>query len=123
MENKFYFENNNSYSSGQEEFRDQALKYGLSKFESDLYREEDDIALKSVRVKRFVMPNKDEKWKIFEDSKILFVLDGSKLTKKEKIFLRTVDGINFLLSIYKSGNLKTVSYLKKEMKNANYQKK
>lgn len=117
MENKNFFENQNSYSFGQDEQKDQPIRGGLGKFESDLYREEDDIAFKSVRVKRFLMPNKEEKWKIFEDSKVTLVLDGSKLTKKEKVFLRTVDGINFLLNNYKLGKIKTISSLKKEIKN------
>jgi hypothetical protein len=90
----------NSQSS--DDFKEPNLKYNLSKFEYDLYHEEDDVAEKIIRVKRFAVSN-DEKWKIFEDSKVTLIIEGAKLSKKEKEFLRTVDGVNFLLSQYKSG--------------------
>lgn len=98
-----------------DEFKDQNLKYNLSKFEYDLYHEEDDVAEKVIRIKRVAMPNKGEKWKVFEDSKVIFIIEGTKLTNKEKEFLRTVDGVNFLLAQYKQG-LKSINSLKAEIK-------
>jgi len=98
-----------------DEFKDQNLKYNLSKFEYDLYHEEDDVVEKVIRVKRVSMPNKGEKWKIFEDTKLIFTVEGAKLTNKEKEFLRTVDGVNFLIAQYKQG-LKSINYLKTEIK-------
>ena len=89
-------------------------KYNLSKFEFDLYNEESNVVEKIIRVKRFSMPNKGEKWKIFEDSKVMFVVEGSKLTNKERLFLRTVEGINFLLSQYKNG-IKSFNSLKNKI--------
>jgi len=115
---------NNSSSSNQsepsvptigDEFKDQNLKYNLSKFEYDLYHEEDDVVEKVIRVKRISMPNKGEKWKIFEDTKLIFTVEGAKLTNKEKEFLRTVEGVNFLISQYKQG-LKSINFLKTEIK-------
>lgn len=100
--------------AGGEESKD-GLKYSLSKFEYDLYHEEDDKAEKVIRVKRVAMPNKGEKWKIFEDNKVMFVLEGTKLTNKEKDFLRTVDGVNFLIAQYKQG-IKSFNSLKNEIK-------
>ncbi len=97
------------------EAKDGNLKYNLSKFEYDLYHEEDDVAEKVIRVKRVAMPNKGEKWKIFEDNKVMFVLEGTKLTNKEKDFLRTVDGVNFLITQYKAG-IKSFNSLKNEIK-------
>lgn len=98
-----------------EEVKDQNTKYNLSKFEYDLYHEEDDVAEKVIRVKRISMPNKGEKWKIFEDNKAMFVIEGTKLNNKEKEFLRTVDGVNFLIAQYKSG-IKSFNSLKNEIK-------
>ncbi len=100
---------------GGEESKDGNLKYNLSKFEYDLYHEEDDKAEKVIRVKRVSMPNKGEKWKIFEDNKVMFTLEGTKLTNKEKDFLRTVDGVNFLIGQYKQG-IKSFNSLKNEIK-------
>jgi len=94
----------------------QSIKHILSKYEYDLYKEEDDVAQKVIRVKRFSMPNKGEKWKIFEDTKVIFVLDGTKLNTKEKEFLRTVDGVNFLIKQFKEG-IKSFNALRKEIKN------
>ncbi len=97
-----------------EEFKDQS-KFNLSKFEFDLYHEEDDVAEKVIRIKRVSLPNKGEKWKIFEDNKVVFVVEGAKLTNKEKDFLRSVEGMNFLIAQFKKG-IKSFNSLKKEIK-------
>lgn len=102
-----------NFPSGTEEVKDS--KYNLSKFEYDLYHEEDDKSEKVIRVKRVSMPNKGEKWKIFEDNKVMFIVEGSKLNNKEKEFLRTVDGVNFLIAQYKEG-IKSFNSLKNEIK-------
>ena len=104
-----------NFPPGGEETKENAQKYNLSKFEYDLYHEEDDKSEKVIRVKRFSMPNKGEKWKIFEDNKVMFVVEGTKLTNKEKDFLRTVDGVNFLIAQYKQG-IKSFNSLKNEIK-------
>lgn len=98
-----------------EESKDSNMKYNLSKFEYDLYHEEDDKSEKVIRVKRVSMPNKGEKWKIFEDNKVMFIVEGTKLNNKEKDFLRTVDGVNFLIAQYKAG-IKSFNSLKNEIK-------
>lgn len=112
MSNKI---NNESSPQVVEEFKEPNLKYNLSKFEYDLYHEEDDIVEKVIRVKRFELPNNGERWKIFEDNKILITIEGSKLTKKEKLFLRSINGINFLISLSKNG-IKSFNYLKMELR-------
>ena len=104
-------------SSSPDEMKDTNLKYNLSKFEYDLYHEEDDVAEKVIRVKRISMPNKSEKWKIFEDNKVSFIVEGTKLNNKEKDFLRSVDGVNFLIKQCKSG-IKSFNSLKNEIKKA-----
>lgn len=104
-----------STTSNTEEFKDPALKYNLSKFDYDLYHEEDDVAEKVIRVKRVAMPNKGERWKIFEDNKAVFIVEGNKLNNKEKDFLRSVDGVNFLIAQFKQG-IKSFNSLKNEIK-------
>jgi hypothetical protein len=105
-----------SPSAAPEDFKDPALKGNLSKFDYDLYKEEDDISEKVIRVKRMSMPNKGERWRIFEDNKIILNIEGTKLTNKEKEFLRTVEGVNFLIAQFKSGNIKSFNAIKKEIK-------
>lgn len=114
-DNKNKEQTTTSSPSNTEDFKDRNLKYSFSKFEYDLYHEEDDKAEKVIRVKRFSLPNKGEKWKIFEDNKAMFIVEGTKLNNKEKEFLRTLDGVNFLIAQYKQG-IKSFNSLKIEMK-------
>lgn len=107
--------NDQSVRSITEEFKESGSKHTLSKYEHDLYNEDSDIVEKVIRVKKIIMPNKDEQWKIFEDNKVIFVVDGAKLTNKEKTFLSSVEGFNFLISKFKSG-IKSFNFLKIEIK-------
>jgi hypothetical protein len=104
-----------STSTTSEEPKDRNSKYSFGKFEYDLYHEEDDVSLPVVRVKHVSMPNKGERWKIFEDNKVVFVVEGAKLNNKEKDFLRGIDGVNFLIAQHKSG-IKSFNSLKTEIK-------
>jgi hypothetical protein len=99
-----------------EEFKENSVKYVLGKFEYDLYHEEDNKSEKVIRVKRFSLPNNGERWKIFENNKEKLIVEGSSLTKKEKEFLRTPVGFNFLITKYKEG-IKSFNALKNEIKN------
>jgi len=98
-----------------EEVKDQNSKYSLSKFDDDLYHEEDDVANKVIRVKRVSMPNNNEKWKITSDNKLIFTIEGTKISKKEREYLQTVDGFNFILSQAKVG-IKSLNSFKVELK-------
>lgn len=86
-----------------EEFKDTSIKYNLSKFEYDLYHEEYDTVSKIIRVKRFITPDNMERWKVFENDEVKYTIDGNKLLKKERGFLRTINGVNFLIAQYKRG--------------------
>jgi hypothetical protein len=101
--------------------RDVPLKYPLSKFEYDLFNEEDDVKERVIRVKTSYSARKGDRWKILEDNKIIFIVDGNKLNKKERAFLKTVDGMSWLISQAKAGirsfnSLKIA--VKKKMKTA-----
>jgi hypothetical protein len=88
----------------QPENREQpTIRHTFSKWEFDLYREEDDVKLPTVRVKHVVGPGKGERWKIFEDTALILVLEGRKLTKREKSFLHSIEGVSFIISEYKHG--------------------
>ena len=95
--------------------RENNNKYSLHKFEYELHKEEDNVVEPVIRIKRFSGPNKGEKWKIFEDNKIIMIIEGSKLSKNEREFLYSVDGVQWLLSEYKKG-IKSFSALKKAIK-------
>ena len=90
-------------------------KYGLSKFDYDLFKEEDNTVEKVIRVKRVALPNDGERWKFFVDSKVVLVIEGSKFNKKERNFLRSIDGTLWLLSWAKAG-ISSFNALKKDLK-------
>ena len=99
-----------------EDFKD-SNKYNLSKFEYDLYHEEDDVSEKVVRVKRVSMPNKGEKWKVMQDNKVTFTVESNKISKKEREYLQTIDGFNFILARAKTG-IKSLNSFRTELKKA-----
>lgn len=90
-------------------------KYGLSKFDYDLFKEEDNTVEKVIRVKRVALPNDGERWKFFVDSKVVLIIEGSKFNKKERNFLRSIDGTIWLLSWAKAG-ITSFNVLKKDLK-------
>jgi hypothetical protein len=81
----------------------------------DLYRDEDNIKHKVVSVKRINFPRKGENWNILEDGKVMLSLSGTRFTNSEKEFLRTIKGVNFLISGWKAG-FKSVLKFKNAMK-------
>lgn len=102
-------------SSGGEEVKDQNFKHNYSKFEHDLYHEEEDIALPVIRVKKINLPNKGEKWKVMSDNKLVFLIESNKISKKEKQFLQTIEGFNFILNQAKIG-IKSLNNFRIELK-------
>lgn len=98
-----------------DEVKEQNSKYNFSKFEYDLYHEEDDVAEKVIRVKRSSMPNKGEKWKVMQDNKIIFTIESTKISKGEREYLQTIDGFNFILSQAKTG-IKSLNNFRVELK-------
>jgi hypothetical protein len=98
-----------------EEVKESSSKYSLSKFDHDLYNDDDNIVEKLIRVKRFSLPNKGDKWKIFENDKVVLVIEGTALTGKERDFLKTVSGITFLIAQHKKG-IKSIPCLKADIK-------
>lgn len=90
-------------------------KHNLSNYEYDLFKEEDDIVTSVIRVKRVKLPNNGENWKLIKDNKIVELIEGIKLSSKEKNYLRSVEGIQFLIQYYKNG-WKSLNNLRLEMK-------
>jgi hypothetical protein len=89
-------------------------KHHLSKFEGDLFHEEDHKCYPIVRI-RLITVGKSERWKIYQDDKVIFVLEGNKLGKKEVKYLHTLEGFSFLLKQFK-GDIKSFNALHKEIK-------
>src|SRR5579859_300039 len=86
-----------------------------SKFDFELYKAEDDKVERVIRVKKSLMPNNGVKWKIFINEEVRFTIASSSISKKERSFLQTLEGFNFIISHTKQG-FKSLNHFRKEMK-------
>ena len=104
-------------NSGSEAFdvKEYQINNGSNKFDYDLFKDEDNIINAVYRVKRTDTPKKGERWKIFKNDEMLFEIDGAKISKKNAGWLRTIDGINWLIGLCKAG-MTNIKQLKIEMK-------
>lgn len=75
----------------------------LSKNDFELYDENKAIPGSVVRIKRIGSRNKNERWRVFENDELKFVVEGDKISKKEREFLRTIDGVSWLIGEFKVG--------------------
>lgn len=89
--------------------------FNLLKADNELYIDDSDVPHTVINAKRVRLPRNGEDWEILEDGDVVLVLKGTRFTKSEKEFLRTVDGMKFLISEYKSG-AKSVVKIKAKMK-------
>lgn len=71
---------------------------------------------KFVQARCIFLPKKGiEDWEILVDGQSVLLMKGTRFTNAEKEFLRSVDGIQFLISSYKEGK-KSVVKIKEELK-------
>lgn len=90
-------------------------KYLSSRYDYDLYNEEDNKKMPMVRIQRhYVKKTSEEKWKFYENTKKIMEIDSLELTDKEKDFLRTPNGILFCLKKYKEK--KDIEFIKSSLK-------
>lgn len=94
-----------------------SVKAGTSlRQDNELFDEESYKPGTLISVKRHVFSSsKEEDWGIYSDKTCVMNLKGSRFSKKEKEFLRTVNGVNFIISGYKSG-WKNISEFKRMIK-------
>ena len=97
-------------------FKTNINKFVLSKTEDELYKDDANIVMPIIRVKHIALPNKGDRWRVFSDDDQVIVVEGSKLTKKERAFLRGLEGSNFVISQVKTG-VASFSALKVALKN------
>jgi hypothetical protein len=88
----------------------------LSKFDYDLFNDTTAAKIETVyRVKSQRLPGDGINWRIMENDKLMFTVEGIKLTAKERTFLCTVDGCAMLIFLAKEKNL-SVQSVKREIK-------
>ncbi len=98
-----------------DDYRIGSSKFILSKIEDELYKEDANVVMPLIRVKHIALPNKGDRWRIFADAEQVIVIEGKKLTKKERVFLRGLDGVSFLIAQVKAG-AKSFSGIKSAIK-------
>lgn len=82
--------------------------------ENELFDDDSYVPQQIISVKR-VEYGKGEDWEIFADDKIVMTIKGVRFSAKERKFLRSVEGIQFLMRGYKAG-WKSVSEFKRNLK-------
>lgn len=84
--------------------------------DNELFNEDDGNIIHSViNVKRVQLPKNGEDWEILVDGKVTLSIKGTRFTNTEKDFLKTVDGMKFLISEYKKGR-RSVVKIKEELR-------
>lgn len=97
----------------------QGSKTNIHRFDyDDLFDESKKIVEDVFRVKHSSTPKRGEKWKVFRNDDIVVELDGSKLPKKDCEFLRSLDGIKWLLTKAKTSisDIRNISAIKVTLK-------
>jgi hypothetical protein len=84
----------------------------------ELFDDDDDIITKLINVKMVTFGNgKNEDWEILVNGKLALVLKGVRFTVRERKFLKTPQGMLFIIKGYKSG-WKSVSEFKRQIQKA-----
>jgi hypothetical protein len=104
------------FTTVSDDFKTQNNKFVLSKFEDDLYKEEANVKMPVIRVKHIALPNKGDRWRILQDDKVVIVIEGVKLNKKERTFLRGLDGVSWMIGQVKAG-VKSFNGIRLALKN------
>jgi len=93
---------------------DKFLRNGSLRQETELFDDDAHVKHKVISVRRIEFGNAED-WEIKSDNKTVLVLKGVRFTTKEKLFLRTVDGIKFIIGGFKDG-WSSVSEFKRNLK-------
>ena|ERR1700685_2797026 len=97
----------------------QGTKTNIHRFDyDDLFDEAKNVIEDVFRVKHSSSPKRGEKWKVFKNNEVVVELDGSKLTKKDCEFLRSLDGVRWLITHAKADikSIKNISAIKTTLK-------
>lgn len=82
---------------------------------NELYDDERNVTETIINVKRVQLKKGGEDWQIFENGVSVLIMKGTRFTNSEKEFLRSVEGMKFLIAEIKNGR-KSVVKIKESMK-------
>lgn len=107
------FAYDNNFSTEERQFKENPV---INRCALELFKDSSAAIVNPVFKVKKVGSGESEKWRFFENNKNTFTLEATSLSKKEKQFLYSVEGIQFLLAKSKNEGL-TVNGLKKDIKN------
>ena len=107
--NKYLVENDQFFYD-----EDSSKKGFILKQDNELFNEDDYVPGDMVEVKR-VSGTKSEDWNILINGKVHLVLKGSRFSSKQREFLRTPNGVLFIIKGAKMG-WNSVSEFKRQLK-------
>jgi len=77
--------------------------FNILRVDNELFDDDSYVPGKILNVKLVNLPKQGTDWHVLQDNKIVLVVKGTKLTKAEKDFLLTPNGMIFLMNEFKSG--------------------
>lgn len=90
--------------------------YHLKKASNELFKDDEaKVVPKLYRIKRKFSKKNGEEWNILENNELILKIQEYRLNSEEKVFLRSIDGIQCLLTWVKEG-IKSVSKIKELIK-------
>lgn len=93
----------------------ESRNFHIMRADNELFLEESNVVLPVINVKRIKLPRGGENWEIVANDELVLSLKGTRFTNPEREFLRSVDGMKFLMSQFKSGK-KSVVKIKEELR-------
>jgi hypothetical protein len=114
MIKKHYSDGGGSYNDSFDVREYQGQKTNINRFDYDLFDDKKNIVQDIFRVKRSATPKKGERWKIIKNDEVILEFNSERFTNKECEYLRSVDGVNWILKHCKSdfNSIKNISKLK-----------
>jgi hypothetical protein len=115
---KNYSNNGSTYSESFDVREYQGQKTNVNRFDYDLFDDKQNIVQDIFRVKRSSTPKKGERWKIIKNDEIILEFNSERFKNKECEYLRSVDGVNWLIKQSKAdfNEIKNISKLKSVLK-------
>lgn len=106
----------NKYIDQEDEFLiDEDKAKPTTKQDNELFNDNSYVVHDLLVVKRIELPKKGEDWEILQNKKSILRIKGIRFSKKERQFLRTANGFQFIMAAYKKG-AKSISDFKREIK-------
>lgn len=110
--------NKQRYVDEQDEFfveSEKASKLGFIRHDTELFLDDSYIAHDVINARRIELPKGGEDWEVLKNKNTVLTLKGIRFTKQEREFLRTANGMLFIINGYKQG-WKSVAEFKRQVK-------